>query len=39
MMKRRVFLGGAVSTVALCRSQAARAAEQKAVTQTSEPLV
>ena len=39
MMKRRVFLGSALSAVALSQAQAARAAEQKAVAQTSEPLV
>ena len=39
MMKRRVFLGSALSAVALSQTQAARAAEQKAAAQTSEPLV
>ena len=39
MMKRRVFLGGAVSAAALSRTRAARAAEQNAAAQTSEPLV
>lgn len=39
MMKRRVFLGGALSAVALSQTGAARAGEQKAAAQTSEPLV
>jgi hypothetical protein len=39
MMNRRAFLGGVVSAVALSQTQAARAAEQKAAAQTSEPLV
>jgi hypothetical protein len=39
MMNRRVFLGSVLSAVALSQTKAARAAEQKAIAQTSEPLV
>src|SRR6267378_103777 len=39
MMKRRVFLGSALSSVALSQMQTAGAAEQKAAPQTLEPLV
>jgi hypothetical protein len=39
MMNRRVFLGNVLSAVALSQTKAARAAEQKAIAQTSEPLV
>jgi hypothetical protein len=38
-MNRRVFLGSALSAVALSHTKAAHAAEQKAAVQTSEPLV
>ncbi len=39
MMNRRVFLGSVLSAVALSQTNAARAAEQTAAVQTSEPLV
>ena len=39
MMKRRVFLGSALSAAALSQMQTAGAAEQKAAAQTLEPLV
>ena len=39
MMNRRVFLGSALTAVALSQTRVARAAEQKAVVQTPEPLV
>src|SRR5262245_1189999 len=39
MMNRRVFLGSALTAVALSQTRVARAAEQKATTQTPEPLV
>src|SRR5215472_2692383 len=38
-MNRRVFLSGILSAVALSQTNAARAPEQKAAVQTSEPLV
>jgi len=38
-MNRRVFLGSVLSAVTLSQTKAARAAEQKAAVQTSEPLV
>src|SRR5215471_14141131 len=39
MMNRRVFLGSALTAVALSQTRVARAAEQKAIAQTTEPLV
>ncbi len=39
MMKRRVFLGSALSAVALAQTDAACAAEQQAAAQTLESLV
>src|SRR4029450_4092199 len=39
MMNRRVFLGGALTAVALPETWVVRAAEQKAAAQTPEPLV
>ena len=39
MMNRRVFLGSALTAVALSQTRVARAAEQKAAAQTPEPLV
>jgi hypothetical protein len=39
MMNRRVFLGGALTAVALSETWVVRAAEQKAAGQTPEPLV
>jgi hypothetical protein len=39
MMRRRAFLGSALGVVALSRTKAARAADQKAAAQTLEPLV
>ena len=39
MMNRRVFLGSTLTAVALSQTRVARAAEQKAAAQTSEPLV
>jgi hypothetical protein len=39
MMNRRVFLGSALTAVALSQTRVARAAEQKAAAQTPEPLI
>ena len=39
MMNRRVFLGSALTAVALSQTRVARAAEQKSAAQTAEPLV
>jgi len=39
MMNRRVFLGSALTAVALSQTRLARAAEQRAAAQAREPLV